>query len=415
MYNFSKLECYRWILWVAVTASCINAVVLFRTAPEGLPLVLLNAITPVFLFFFFRKDSANRLGLFLLCSPLVFIGETLYIIITGIVLPLQLALNMLVVIFTCCLTLFAISGDQFTGQLKKYLDLYLIPLMISIIAALMVIYHKYPFPIVPYLLVLVALSALYIIMVRQIRSNERKITEQHQSIANNHIMMRGFIHDLGNSIAAASGWSSMAIKAATEEKRKINGEKANDAFKHVIDHVKTVTLLLNDQKNVVSLVQISPAAFCEALLSYLQKSYVGEIILGKDAVAVTPGVLDFRMPATFTGKHLYADTEGFGRVLHNMVINAQKAGATGIAIIIEEVPDPASLRIRILDNGKGIAEETTARLFKERIASDNGSGVGLLGVRMIVRCHNATIEIAEPNSNGTGQTEFVISNLLYCK
>ena len=71
------------------------------------------------------------------------------------------------------------------------------------------------------------------------------------------------------------------------------------------------------------------------------------------------------------------------------------------------------LELQVLDNGCGIPSEKISSLFREKIDSGNGAGVGLLGVRMIIQCHKANIACINHNSDGTGQTEFLISTLEY--
>jgi hypothetical protein len=218
-----QIQLFRWMVFLVTSALCIDAIIKYWT-PVGSPIVAFNCAIPIFMFFFFRKDTVNRIGIFMLISPFVFIGELSYIILFGLPIPLDTAVNELAILFTANLTLFGMFGDHFTGWMRKNLDRFVYPLLVPNLAAYALVYIKHPFPVLPYLFLIAVL-----------------------------------------------------------------------------------------------------------------------------------------------------------------------AGATAMAICIEETQKPHGLQIRIRDNGRGVPEDVLSNLFRGKVTSQTGSGVGLLGVRMIVECHGGHI------------------------
>lgn len=413
MLQHNRFNIVRWLVLSTTTLSCIYAIIRYFSIP-GIPIVVINCAVPPFLFFFFRKNTINRIGVFLLVCPIIFVLETLYIVLRGLPMPSQLSINQLATIFTLCLFLFALFGEHLSGRLRKHIDLYLYPLLALTILEYVIIYLKTPFNLPPYIFLLVAISGFYLIMVRQLRLNERLIAEQHQTIINARIMFRSVIHDLANIIAAAGGWSNLAFKVRDEIRRKENQEKATGSFRHATDHIKTVTAILNDSRTIVSLSQMTPINFCESIIYFLKNNHVGEMaVVTDEEPEFRENTLLFAHPVKFTGKHIYADTHAFGNALLNLVSNAKKAGANSMLLLVTETTNRSGLQIALKDNGCGIPTNKVDRLFKERIESDNGSGVGLIGVKMIISCHDADISIENANSDGNGITEFSIKELVY--
>ena len=93
------------------------------------------------------------------------------------------------------------------------------------------------------------------------------------------------------------------------------------------------------------------------------------------------------------------DIERITQVLTNLVVNSFKYGVENgtTEIEINELSD-AKILVRVIDNGKGIAEEHLPRLFerfyrvdKTRNRNEGGSGLGLSIVKHIIEAHNEKI------------------------
>lgn len=100
------------------------------------------------------------------------------------------------------------------------------------------------------------------------------------------------------------------------------------------------------------------------------------------------------------------------QVFTNLLINAAKYTPHGGRVHVESEATDHSVKVRIRDNGLGIAEEDLTRIFGEftRLARGNddpgGLGIGLSLVKNIVRLHGGSVS-ARSDGPGTG-SEFEV-------
>ena len=77
---------------------------------------------------------------------------------------------------------------------------------------------------------------------------------------------------------------------------------------------------------------------------------------------------------------IMADEKLLGRILNNLILNAIQARQEDIApeIDIELIEKPTKVQVRCSDNGKGIAEDITEKVFIPKFSTkEEGSGIGL--------------------------------------
>lgn len=111
-----------------------------------------------------------------------------------------------------------------------------------------------------------------------------------------------------------------------------------------------------------------------------------------------------------------ADMERISQVLSNLVVNSLKYGVKNGTTEIEIKPlNEQKVLVRVIDNGKGIAEEHLPRLFerfyrveKTRNRNEGGSGLGLAIVKHIVEAHNEKIFV-ESTQNVGSEFSFTLS------
>ena len=111
-----------------------------------------------------------------------------------------------------------------------------------------------------------------------------------------------------------------------------------------------------------------------------------------------------------------ADMERITQVITNLVINSFKYGVKNGTTEIEISPlNQHKILVRVIDNGKGIAEEHLPRLFerfyrveKTRNRNDGGSGLGLAIVKHIIEAHNEKIFV-ESSPNIGSEFSFTLS------
>lgn len=106
-----------------------------------------------------------------------------------------------------------------------------------------------------------------------------------------------------------------------------------------------------------------------------------------------------------------ADRVQIGQVLHNLIGNALKYGKPGGAIRVSLDMVQGKVRLKVADEGEGIAPEHLPRLTERfyrvdsgRSRSIGGTGLGLAIVKHIVERHRATLDIASQLGVGTTVT-----------
>ena len=107
---------------------------------------------------------------------------------------------------------------------------------------------------------------------------------------------------------------------------------------------------------------------------------------------------------------VYADNERLGQVLGNLLDNALRHTPSGQTVTVTADPDPAGVRVAVIDTGEGIAAEHLPHIFERFYRADTardrargGSGIGLAIVRAIVTEHGGRVS-AHSDGPGTGTT-----------
>ena len=104
-----------------------------------------------------------------------------------------------------------------------------------------------------------------------------------------------------------------------------------------------------------------------------------------------------------------ADRDRLIQVLTNLIHNAMKFSAPHKTIRVQiEKRDSTSIQIAVSDEGRGIPEEATAKLFepfyqahRQREIGTKGLGLGLAIVKTLVDLHGGTIEVESELGCGT--------------
>jgi len=109
------------------------------------------------------------------------------------------------------------------------------------------------------------------------------------------------------------------------------------------------------------------------------------------------------LDADLDGCELDADPRLFRRVIGNLLSNALRYAAAGVALRAAAAPE--QLRIEVEDDGPGIPEHERARVFEpfvrlDRAAGGSGYGIGLAIVRRVLERHGGTVRIEEGSEGG---------------
>ena len=143
------------------------------------------------------------------------------------------------------------------------------------------------------------------------------------------------------------------------------------------------------------------AQLCTQMLTFIkapenirpEKSAITDLI---DECADEIGI-----PIKYSGpEELVVDSQYFFRLIHNIVNNAEKAGASEINIEIWKAGSYAVMDIS--DNGPGIPKEMKDKIFKPFTGSTRGStGLGLCISRDIAIAHGGDLRLTRSNENGS--------------
>jgi signal transduction histidine kinase len=108
------------------------------------------------------------------------------------------------------------------------------------------------------------------------------------------------------------------------------------------------------------------------------------------------------------GIKAFIDPNRIRQVIRNLVQNALKAGSTHILVEITKEPLERQIRLRIKDNGPGIAPEHLEKLFDRfyrvdtaRDRAAGGSGLGLSIVKWIIEAHKGSVQLSSEVGVGT--------------
>jgi putative PEP-CTERM system histidine kinase len=102
-------------------------------------------------------------------------------------------------------------------------------------------------------------------------------------------------------------------------------------------------------------------------------------------------------------KKMIADSEQIGKVLTNLILNANEALKEGGEIRVETRQENGWAVLSVTDTGCGIAKEFMERsLFRPfKTTKKQGMGIGLFHSKMIVEAHGGRIEVESGENRGT--------------
>lgn len=152
--------------------------------------------------------------------------------------------------------------------------------------------------------------------------------------------------------------------------------KLNSLCDEFLDFAKPVKLKLEPT---------DVAEVCERVVRLCQPNF--------EAAAVTLELICPSQPTL-----VQADARRLEQVVRNLALNAIQACRPGGAVRIEVL----ERGLRVTDNGKGMDEQTLARLYSPFFTTKcNGTGLGLSNVRKILDAHGARIHVRSTPGAGT--------------
>ena len=191
------------------------------------------------------------------------------------------------------------------------------------------------------------------------------------ALMNDHVADLGAFITLDERGKALPGYLNKLVAAMAQEKQEVAGEL--DSLTKSIDHIKEIVATQQSYSGVSSVAE--PVQVKDLLEDALRMNAGSiahhQISILKEFAEVPPVLLD---------KHLML------QILINLIGNAKHALNGGcqrphqlkLKLEVAETGDTPRLRVRIEDNGEGIAPENLTRLFAHGFTTrKNGHGFGL--------------------------------------
>lgn len=217
-------------------------------------------------------------------------------------------------------------------------------------------------------------------------------------------------HELKTPLFTVQGFILTLLESDIEDKKIIKkyllkAAKGVDRLDFIIKDLDLITQF-ETGTTTLNIEQFDIAALIQEIVEML------EIRAGKSGVNLQSNTA-FSSPVMVSG-----DRERITQVLTNLVVNSFKYGVeNGTTEIEVEDLNPTKVLVRVIDNGKGIAEEHLPRLFerfyrveKTRNRNEGGSGLGLAIVKHIIEAHNENIFV-ESTLNVGSEFSFTLSRV----
>jgi signal transduction histidine kinase len=228
----------------------------------------------------------------------------------------------------------------------------------------------------------VQLNNIFNQMIRKIEKEKllRKASEE-----NRKKLVLDISHDLKNPLASILGYSELIIDSENinqEELKKYaniinrNAKRSNELITDLFDYSK-----LNSEDYFINREKVD-------LSEYIRR-YVVEHI---DILESKSFEYDFIIPEQVI--NVAIDQKLFERALNNIFNNAIKYNGPGTKITIEVIEEKESVKISVMDDGKGIPKDLRENIFKpfaSNMKSESSSGLGLAISKKIVDKHNGKL------------------------
>ncbi|WP_413760423.1 sensor histidine kinase [Streptomyces sp. MMBL 11-3] len=204
-------------------------------------------------------------------------------------------------------------------------------------------------------------------------------------------------HELRTPLTTISGWLDLHRQGG------VSGPGLETAFEHIENEVGRMRLLVEDLALLARLDAGRPVEQHDVDLTTLAAGVVedAQIIYPRRAVTLAPAP-----PAPVVG-----DAGRLQQVVRNLVGNAVQHTPAGTAVRVELDRTREDVRLRVVDDGPGIAPQDLPRVFERfwraeasRSRAYGGSGLGLAIVEAIVHAHRGRVDVESQVGVGTTVT-----------
>ena len=204
----------------------------------------------------------------------------------------------------------------------------------------------------------------------------------------------GVAHEIGNPLNALS----LNLQLLAREFRREHDEERRDRLLHDIATAQ------NEVNRLEGIIKGFLSALRPAKLNLVPGSLADPL---KDTLATLKAQFEDRrikmrldLPSALPS--VLIDRAQMEQVFFNLVKNALEAMKDGGALAIEVTADDRDVRVLFHDNGNGMDAATLAHIFEPyRTTKEQGTGLGLMVCRRIVRAHGGEIDVESKPGAGT--------------
>jgi signal transduction histidine kinase len=226
----------------------------------------------------------------------------------------------------------------------------------------------------------------------QTRSRELRETADRaqaaEELASIATIVAGLAHEIGTPMGVIQGHAELLESS-------VNDERAKQRLQTIRDQIDRITTIMRSLLNMArpdgrERQPVDVGALLEGSLNFLTEKFrVRQIRVSRDLA---------------DGMSVFADEEKLQQLFLNLFLNAADAMPEGgnLRVTLRAL-DPDSLEVLVIDDGHGIPSEVLQRMFEPFYTTKGagqGTGLGLVVARGIVRDHGGTIGVASEPGEG---------------
>lgn len=222
------------------------------------------------------------------------------------------------------------------------------------------------------------------LMAEKLKDSEE---EKRRLEQNRNSMLLELAHDIKNPVA------SIRSSISALDEGLVPDEKIKDYYRTIDMKAERIQTLTDDMNTSLKLesddykLDKEKTDICEVLRRICVEYYEDISNTGKD----------FEIDIPDEPIEALIDVKLFGRVIHNLLGNANKYDREGKLIEISLKKEPEDIVIKVCDDGEAIAEDFVPRMFEafsrgdKSRKTDGGTGLGLAISRKIVEKHGGSL------------------------
>jgi len=231
-------------------------------------------------------------------------------------------------------------------------------------------------------------------------------------------LVAGVAHEINTPVGIGlTGASTLAVETDRIRKLYTNDDMSQSDFEEYLDIAnRSSRLLMSNMERAASLIQsfkqVAVDQVSDERRSFDLADYIDEVLTSLHPALRKSGIeVGVECPS---GLVIDGFPGGLSQVLTNLVLNAINHGFEGdrkgkISIAVDQ-PDPASVRVRVSDDGKGIPSANLGRIFDPFFTTRRTAGGSGLGLHIVYNIVTGTLKggIEVDSAEGIGTTFSIV-------